>query len=236
MKVNLDEVYVVDTFTVDNTKKSLISLIIVGQGEYPLSQEIHDRIYQLSKVSDLFFIFTETPKIDPDKFCSLYSGSAWIISSGNLVKTYLKAMSYTYEILSSGNYRGTLTAYDIRELPEIDGEKLLRIVGSALVQPILKMERLGPDEMYNIYSLPDKTSLFERNSSVKGDKKYSSWKGTSKLIFFRPGVVPSGLLSFESKEGYVETFTWKDIRYFLASSIMYLGVGHTDSEVLDVEI
>lgn len=235
MKINLDEVYVVDTFAADNTKKSLMSLIIVGQGEFPLSQEIHDRIYQLSKVSDLFFIFTETPKIDPDKFCSLYSGSAWIISSGNLVKTYLKAMSYTYEILSNGNYRGTLTAYDIRELPEINEEKLLRIVGSALVQPILKMERLGPDEMYDIYSLPEKTVLFEKRG-IKGDKKYSSWKGTSKLIFFRPGVVSNGLLSFESKEGYIETFTWKDIRYFLASSIMYLGVGHTDSEVLDVEI
>ena len=229
MKKEINEVYIVN-----QPKKSILSIVFIGKNEYPLPKDIHDRLYDLSGVSDLFFIFHNGGNrgINEDKFCNLYSGCGWIIAGDVLPQTFLKVGEYSSNIFKC--HTGFLvisSIYDIPGIKEIE-ERIVSINSGGLVEPIFKERRLGSDEMYKIYNSPTDIGSF-LNKTPGNDKKYSSWTSESSIIFLRPDILEK-LKTLG--EDYNKTFTWTDIRYFIASGVKRLMIGNTSCDIGDLEI
>ena len=221
-KIKTDSVFVVE-----QPKRSGTALIFVDN-EGPLSPGEHDRLFKLSEVANLFFVFGKVVgKMNPDKFTKIYGGSAWIISGGNLPRTYLMAGEYAATIFKSVG----ILFVNLREIPEINTTKLTEIFGS-VNWPIYTARRLGPDEMYKIYAPDIKKSGF-LGTEEDQRKEYSTWTSESPIIYVRPNLITQ---LKELPEDYIDSFTWDDIRYFLASGIQYLEADHIDSEIMDLDI
>lgn len=229
MKKETNEVYIVN-----QPKKSILSIIFVGKNEYPFSESIHNRLYDLSEISDLFFIFHNGGNhgINEDKFCNLYSGCGWTISSSCLPETFLKIGKYSINIFKS--HTGFLILNSVYNVPNIKDieNNILSINSGGLVEPIFKERRLTSDEFYKIYNNPgDIGSILSRTSKL--DKKYSIWTSDSDIIFLRPDTF-NRLETLGSE--YFESFSWTDIRYFIASGIKRLMIGNTNCDIKDLEI
>lgn len=229
MKKAKNEVYIVN-----QPRKSIMSVVFIEKNEYPLPEKIHDRLYSLSELSDLFFVFhgEGNKGINEDKFCNLYSACGWIISGGNLPETFLKVGSYSNNIFKT--HTGFLVFYSVFDIPDIDGisENITSVNSGGLVQPIFKERRLGTDEIYKIYNSPaDIGSLLNKTDGL--DKKYSIWTSDSNLIFLRPDMFNK----LETLgEDYIKSFSWSDIRYFIASGTKRLLIGNTNANLGDLEI
>ena len=228
MKKERNEVYVIN-----QPQKALMSIVLIGKNEYPLTDRIHDRLYELSCISDLFFIFHGEGNrgINEDKFCNLYSGCGWMIAGDSLPGSFIRAGKYGNEIFKTP--AGYLVVSDVYALPEIETENIQKINGSGLLLPIFKERRLGTDEFYQIYNSPaDIVSKLSRPID-KLDKKYSIWTSESDIIFFRPDLFEK----FETLPAeYTRSFSWSDIRYFIASAVKKLLIGNTNSNIDDLDI
>lgn len=228
MKKERNEVYVVN-----QPQKALMSIVLIGKNEYPLPEKIHSRLYELSCISDLFFVFHGEGNrgINEDKFCNLYSGCGWMIAGDSLAETFIRAGKYGNEIFKTP--AGYLVIPDIYDLPEVATDNIQKINASGLVQPIFKERRLGTDEFYQIYNSPaDIVSKLTRPTD-KMDKKYSIWTSESSTIYLRPDTFEK----FETLPAeYVRSFSWPDIRYFVASAVKKLLIGNTNSNIEDLDI
>jgi hypothetical protein len=228
MKKERNEVYVVN-----QPQKALMSIVLIGKNEYPLSERIHNRLYELSCISDLFFIFHGEGNrgINEDKFCNLYSACGWMISRDSLPETFIRAGKYGNEIFKTP--AGYLVVPDVYDLPDIAADIIQKINASGLVQPIFKERRLGTDEFYQIYNSPaDIVSKLTRPTDGL-DKKYSIWTSESNTIFLRPDTFGK----FETLPAeYIKSFSWSDIRYFIASAVKKLLIGNTNSNVEDLDL
>ena len=221
-------------FVVNQPTHAIMSIVFIGTSEYPLTESIHDDLYELSTFSDIVFIFYKdgAKGINKDRFCNLYSGSAWVEESKSIVKSLLFVGEYDKNIFQ--NHTGYLIFNDIRSIPHISDknkEKILSIVSSGTNDPILSLTRLSAEELCAIYSEPSDISSWITRPINKSDKKYTIWKSTSDIIFLRPALVSEfNTLSPE----YKDSFSWDDIRYFIASAIKRLGKDNIDSNIFSV--
>ena len=226
MKRNTNEVFVVN-----QPSHSILSIVFVNNSKYPLSEESHNRLYELSKFSDLFFVFKSWSKeINLDKFSNLYSGCAWIVADGSLVETFLKVGLYSTSIFKC--HTGTLVFPDINDLVEITEKESGRIQAvnmSSMSDPILKLSRLTAAELFDIYKTP-KTLLGKDSNSGK----YTIWKNESKIVFFRPSLFNK--FSDTLSDEYIRSFSWSDIGYFIASGIRRLGLETTEADITNLEV
>lgn len=221
-------------FVVNQPDHAIMSIVFVGANEYPLSETIHDNLYELSKLSDIVFIFHKdgAKGINKDRFCNLYSGCAWTEASKSIVKSLLFVGEYDRNIFQ--NHVGYLIFSDIRTIPHISEEnkkKVLSIVSSSVSDPILSLDRLTAEELCAIYSEPSDISSWIARPINKNDKKYTIWKSSSDIIFLRPGTVSEfSTLSTE----YKDSFSWDDIRYFIASAVKRLGKENIGPDIFSV--
>ena len=230
MKTKENEAYVVNQPT-----HAILSIIFIGSDLYPLSKNIHDNLYNLSQISDLFFVFHKSGMsgINPDKFCNLYSACGWTYSSSSLVDTFLFVGQYDMNIFK--NHSGYLVFNTIQSIPAISEEDKTKIQGinsSGTVDPILEMTRLTSDELYRIYSTPSDISSWITRPVNRNDRKYSIWSSPSRIIFFRPSLFSK---FFTTTKEYNDSFSWDDIRYYIASAIKMLGLTNINSEILTVD-
>ncbi len=222
-----------EVFVINQPQKALMSIVLIGKNEYPLSEKIHNRLYELSCISDLFFIFHDEGNrgINEDKFCNLYSACGWMIVNDSLPDTFIRAGKYGNEIFKKA--AGYLVVSDVYSLPDIATDTIQKINSSGLLQPIFKERRLGTDEFYQIYNSPaDIVSKLTRPTDGL-DKKYSIWTSDSDIIFLRPDT----FVKFETLPAeYIRSFSWSDIRYFIASAVKKLLIGNTNSDISDLDI
>lgn len=227
-KYYTDEVYVVN-----QPKHSLISVVLVDRLNYPVRDITHNRLFKLSEISDLFIVFKDARGIDPDKFAKLYTACAWIVKDvvKTEVETFLKALEYSMVIFDS--HAGYLT-FELDCLPDMSNMKLEEIVASGINWPIFEAKRLSANEMHDIYEVEEDRSLFQKLFNTDdGRREYTTWKMTSYVAFFRPWLIPRFM---DLSEDYIRSFTWGDIKYFMASACEYLGVNRIDSDIYDLDI
>ena len=227
-----DEVYVVN-----QPKHSLISIVMVDNlKEDPLRESIHERLFKLSEVSDLFIIFKDVEGIDPDKFAKLYTACAWIVKdmARTEVQTFLKALEYSVVVFNSHAGYLAFEAEKIKDVYEVDNEQLEEINASGLNWPIFKAQRLDADEMHRIYTINEERGFFRNIFGTDEERReYTTWKMTSSIAFFRPWLVPRFM---DLNEDYINSFTWKDIKYFLASACEYLGIKRIEADIFSLDI
>ena len=221
-RIKKDEVYVVN-----QPKHSIMSFVFVdptrrGKNLNSFMSNSHDTTLELAEETDVMFIFKNIEGIDPDVFSKLYGASSWIITKGNLARTYIKALSYAIIIFKDPVGFLTWDTADF-EYRLIDMELIRAVAGSSLSWPIFKAKHLDSDEMYNIYAKDNTLRPWWTwgQKINKPDREYTTWKMTSNVAFFRPSLFSK--LSTLSEE-YIDSFTWDHIRYFLGSACEYLGV------------
>lgn len=157
MKINKGEVYVIN-----QPKHTLLSIIVVNSNIYDL---IHNNFYNLSKVSDIIFLFSDfynndQRRINKEKFTSLYQACGFIDCPGSDINSYLfKMLSYSKEIFNK-HVGYLITETSLLTGIEINDEfnnKLLEITGSSIIKPIFKIRRSTNSELKKIYYETDDT-------------------------------------------------------------------------------
>ena len=154
-----------------------------------------------------------------------------MIAGDSLAESFIRVGKYGNEIFKAA--AGYLVISDVYNLPNIPIENIQKINASGLLQPIFKERRLGTDEFYQIYNSPaDIVSKLTRPTDGL-DKKYSIWTSDSDIIFLRPDIFGK----FETLPAeYIRSFSWSDIRYFIASAVKKLLIGNTNSDISDLDI
>ena len=225
-------------YILQQPKKLVLSIVLVDS-ELPLSEEVHQRLIDLSETCDILFIFPEYTKrkISAENFGSLYSACGYLEVSGERgSEVLMRAFEYEKEIFEG---KHSLILYtQTSDFTELGREKILEITASGIVKPIFKTRRLNSAEFFDIYkNNPGKENWLDRffliplKETTGTDNIYSSCTTESKEILVRPLVVDK-FLEFWRKEGtgYVYSFSNPDLRVFLASMCSKLGI-----EVLSVD-
>lgn len=227
-----------EVFVVNQPRKSIMSIVFVGKPSYPVPEEIHDKLYTIAQETDLFFIFHNSSEsgINPDKFCNLYSGCGWMISGGTLSQTFLKSMEYSSEIFKC--HSAFLVFNDLLELPNPAQtiEKAMTMNLEGIESAVFVPRRLKSEEMFKIYSKPEPKkleSVFGATTEDGLDKKYSIWTSESKALLIKRKMLDSfkGL-----GDEYINSFSWDDIRYFIASATKRALIGIIESEIETIDI
>ena len=91
-----------EIYVLSQPQRSIISLIVVDS-KLPLEQGEHEKLDKLRNFSDIFFIFSddlfsETGKIEKNKFTSLYEACGYIDGNSELCEVCLKTILYCLEI------------------------------------------------------------------------------------------------------------------------------------------
>lgn len=166
MRINKGEVYIVN-----QPKHTLLSVIVVNSYIYDV---IHDNLYNLSKVSDIIFLFSDfynedQKRINKEKFTSLYQACGFIDCPGSDVDTYLfKIFSYSKEIFNK-HIGYLITETSLLSGMELDDEfnnKLLEINGSSIIKPIFKIRRATNSELKEIYYDTENESEKKYNNPI----------------------------------------------------------------------
>ena len=237
MKNNINEIYVVN-----QPRKPLLSVVFVSKPEYPLPQDIHDELYLLSEETDIIFVFhSDAVKgINPDKFCNLYSGCGWILAD-SIVDSFIKTIEYSENIFKS--HGGVLIYNDVYKISKTNEitRKSNELLRGGISSPVFVPRRLSSEEIYDIYKITDSGTAVSRMLGSIGkkeedvnDRKYSIWTSNSDAIYMKLDVASKILCT--AKEDYTKTFTWEDIRYFIASTVQRARVNVINSEVDDLDI
>lgn len=222
-----------EVYVLRQPEKTIMSVIVMDL-EYPLTSTAHTYIDRLREISDTCFIFPSSSGINVKKFTSLYDGNCFIKckNKDNVLSQVVKSLEYSLEIFEK-HYSfllfklSSLVALGEEEFKTL-GEHSMKINRSTLLRPILKIERLGSEDIYEYYKeenvIPEngileklmfwrkKQDLEENNNNM-----YTSWKTTSKVQFFRRNNVEMFIKFLSQHPGYLETFDGSEIDKLFAS-------------------
>lgn len=247
-----------EIFVINQPKKSIISIVIVNDLSFPLTNTLHDNIFELEELSDVLFIFPDSTKnINIEKFANLYRSIGWIESGGNLSKTIMKTLDYCINI-----FENQYVGFNIVNTKDIKDEKLTnrlkdninKVNLSSVKMPIFSISRLGPSELYDIYKDDNMTSLIPIQTKVNWkfwekseedktlEKKdsvnmFSTYKSESKVLYFKVNTIKT-LVEFYKIDGNTakfESFVWDDCRYMFASMIKYFGIDNHNCNIDDLD-
>ena len=230
-KINKDEVYVV------NQPKHITAHIIVMGDNFPLCEKVHKKLGELSRAYDLLLIFSPDyyiaqKEIDFDRFSSLYESCAWISSGGNIGATLFKLLEYSREIMHHQNYLISDIESFEEESNKIAYDKLEKIIMSPIKNPILKINRLSTDDMYDIYTKSYDTIFHKRGS----ENKYCSYESRSDIMIFRDHTINVMLEFAKDCPQYMSTFETPDIHVILGSVIKRIGLDYLDLNYDEVKV
>lgn len=229
-------------YVLEQPKFSICSVVLVDTRLLPLTEGAHSNLDLLRAFSDVFFVFSEEfgiDNIDLEKFTSLYGGIAW--TKGHLVgSTMFGALEYSVEIFKEHKI---FLITDTNRLSEavVDSEKIYNLALSDVFSPILKISRLSPDELYEIYRTEEEEKewyrcfMYSRSPKLK-TRLNSLYKSDSNIFFFKIGIIKQLVNYLKDKKfkDYVETFTEDDMSYLFASYIKYLGIENINSSLENV--
>ena len=238
-KIKTNEVYVV------NQPKHAIMTLIFIDPQKEITNDRHDLLLRYTENTDVMFIFKNIKGINPDAFTKVYSGCSWIVSDKILTRTFIKAITYSIIIFKEvvGFLTFDLSDFRVRWPNNGDGDlldipKLRQIASSTISCPIFEASHLDSSEMREIYSTEGKyvdtgKLNFPWKRPIEKRREYTTWKKTSFTAFFRPSLFEKfNTLS----DDYIDSFTWDNIKYFLASSCEYLGIKRLGYEVFNLNV
>ena len=244
----------VKELTIVNQPKHITLSVIVFNVDIvqtPLEASLHDNIFRLTDETDVIFLFYGDYRkvIDLDKFSSLYGACGWIYGE-DITYTLFQVFQYGKEILE--RYVSYLVG-NIEDLsePGLDNilEKVQKVNMADIKWPVFKVRRLDPKELYNIYNKPLDSSSDKSMDSVKewynkfwetedktkpSDNRYSTWHSSSRLMYFKSDVINKLVDLWYEDEGereWIETFTWQDPKYLLASMVKHLEMDIQDTDI-----
>ena len=259
IEISKGEVYVLN-----QPKHKLISILVVDE-DLKDSVNIHNSIDRLVKISDVFFIFSDSffpdqVNINKEKFTSLYQACGFIDCPGFDIGTYLfKLFSYSKEIFNQ-HVGYVISLFSDLLVNENFANHLLKLNSSAIMKPVFKLSRLNSNDLREIYykkrdevkkeSLIDVIkNLFKdvnpekvRDDEIKGNDdfgKYCCYGTYSNMMFFRNGTINIFLNYYEDPEikRYVETFSFKyDPKFLLASMTKRFGIDNLNYNIEDIEV
>jgi len=241
LKINKDEVYVI------NQPKHITNYVLIVNNRFPLFDDVHEKLEKLSKSYDLLLVFSpehfsEQKELDYDKFASLYEACSWIVSGGDLGVTVLKLLKYGREIF---RHRTSLIS-NINDIGVLEEDKLERLVMSPIVKPVMSINRLSANDMYDIYSR-EELPWYKKLGQKESDRvdRYCSYVVTSNVMFFRDTTIDIIIDFFENIDPeFVRTFTnidrnyieTVDIRYLFGSMMKRLCLDYLDMDYNEVQI
>ena len=242
-KIKKDEMYVVN-----QPKHLLLSVVLMDYEKYPLPDDIHNGLCELSEISDMIFIFSDNhfdnSGIHKSKITSLYQGCAFIDSSGKLPRTFFKALLYDKEIFSKHLGTSIIRCQDLSNCLDIKNklfENLIKVNQSKVNKPIFNIYRLSSNDIYNFYKDENDTkethtyhstlNMFENSllyllslkdyDKFEVDCRYCTWGSKSRVIYFRNTTINLFLEQMIKSE---EDF-YKFIDTFTDKDIRFLFAG-----------
>ena len=249
--MNKDAVYVLE-----QPKHSIVTVVLVNSAKLPLSNTAHLNIDSLREISDLFFVFSdkfETRDVDIPKFANLYGACSYICGSGEILgNPIFTALAYCdsvfqkhYAYLITDSDKLTKCGFLQSKIPSFQGLALMGIQ-----KPVFKIERLGPEELGEIYTIPlgakEKSPWWKFwETNEKGteyydpqDRIWSTHKSPSKILFFKAPVIKAMIGTYGKKEfnDYVKTFSEEDLTYLFASYIKKMGIENIDNDIQNLEV
>ena len=226
-----DEIYVVN-----QPKHSILSVILFDEEKtkFPLSDNLHENIFKLAEISDLFFVFKGKyyeNTADLDKFTSLYGATAWINTISLVTPALMKVLQYARDIFNQHTAYTICNSFNLDEIKDINQykDKIMKVTMSDTTWPILKITRLNSFEMYDIYMrenvnknwLENWYNEFWNNIKNPRNNKYTTFKSESNIIYLKNITINKIVELWENEGGYwhewINTFTWNDPRYLIAS-------------------
>ena len=203
--INNNEVYVLR-----QPKKSILTIIYIDNifPKNQIQQDFFDNIYE---VSDIFFIFNSSSKkkINIRKFTHLNKGSEFYVEDVGKPVALYNVLDYSKHIFD--HYISYLVLDD-EDIENIDNKYIKDVqvwTSSTLSQPYIKIKRLDPTSLYNIYKLEDNGNFFNfsRPKIIDDKNTYSTYTSVSAFVFFKRNIL-NAFLDYEEKYDfkYLETF------------------------------
>lgn len=256
--IEKDKVYVI------NQPKRIINAIIVVTGDFPLPDSIHEGLDRLQEKADISFIFcnkhyTESSRVNKRKFSQLYRAMSFIDSSGNIGESIFKLLDYNSSLYP--NFISYVISDTKKEITSDFCNKLLEVSGSSIIKPILRIKRLGSEELSNLYK-NDYPMVEVKESGVQkflnllfpGEQiinrycckeedddlgSYCTHSSDSIGIYFRASTIKILLMEYSSEKmkEIIRTFiNIPDPRYIIPSIIKYLDINNLDIDLEKLEI
>jgi hypothetical protein len=234
--------------------------ILYMDNEFPLKEEQQRGLDKLAHVSDLFLIFNDklnlnSNRVDKMKFACLHDCMGWIDTKNTVSETLMKLFEYTFLIKEASSFY-YYTLVNCSGLDKLDEKVLINLrnyhTSNMINQPIVNIRRLSPKELLDIYKTepidqPRKLTfkdIFKRiNIKPLSDKfdytnSFSTHTTDSWIIPMKVSTVNS-FLDYYKKEGttpYVDSFKWNDLRYFISSLMIKLGLSYKDLDFCSIKI
>lgn len=257
---NYNEIYVTNQPT-----HSVFSIIIMDTG-YPISEKSHKYIEHLQKFSDTCFLFSDklykSSNISKRKFTSLYEGNCWIdINNANILPGIIKVLDYSVEIFEKHGSFIITHLSDLEKYSDEDWKRFCensnKVNMSNILYPILKIERLGNEKMYEFYKenevkteensfikfiekklfLNYFTDFFNKSGEVDDDSwMYASWKTESIALFFRLPTIKLFIEFLENNPNFINTFRGDRTDLFFSSLIRRLGIKNHNCNIEELDL
>lgn len=246
--MNKDAIYVIK-----QPVHSIVSIIVVNSDRLPIKPIAHRNIDALGEFSDLVFVFSDhfsMRGLNVQKFSNLYQASSYIYGSGDILgKPIFTALAYCTEIFRK-HVAFIITDTEKLEKAKLPGkEKILTITGAPLEKPIFQITRLGPEELFEIYTRPDdykpkrispwwrfwKREFWDRSDT---DRINSTFTSPSALLYIKASTIRVLLKTYESKEfkEYIDSFSEDDLSYLFASFLKALGIDNMDKSIEEIKL
>ena len=107
---------------------------------------------------------------------------------------------------------------------------------STLSQPYIKIKRLDPTSLYNIYKLEDNGNFFNfsRPKIIDDKNTYSTYTSVSAFVFFKRNIL-NAFLDYEEKYDfkYLETFDKDSYKEAIASFIKDNNINYLENIILN---
>lgn len=243
-------------YVLEQPKHSIVSVILVDSSNLPLSRTAHDNIDALREVSDLVFVFSDrfgTKDVDIPKFSNLYGACSYVCGdSDNIGTPIFMSLAYCNSVFQKHHAYLITDTNKLTKVGYIKGKlgKMVETVLSGIQRPVLRIERLGPEELGSIYTIPlglkPKKPWWNFWESPSPDGKYydpqerlwSTHKSSSPILFFKAGIMKIMLGTYGEKEfgNYLATFSEDDLTYLFASCVKRLGLENINQDIHELEI
>jgi hypothetical protein len=221
--------------------------------EFPLTSEQQEGLDKLSNNVDVFLLFNDnwvsegksSSKIDKMKFTCLYDCLGYIDVKNESSTTLMKVFDYVNTIKESSGFLN-YSLVKCSKLGEFSNEllhKWLEYCGNVVFKtPVFSIERLNPEDLFNIYKLdeqPKNPSRFGKFVNIvlgiekavkKKDFDYSNaycrYKTSSWFIPYKRDLIIQFINFFNEESGkeYIGTFKSLDPTIAFSSLCAKLGL------------
>lgn len=226
-----------EVYVLRQPKKSILTIVYIDN-IFPKNQIQQDFFDEINSVSDILFIFNSLAKkkINVRKFTYLNKGSAFYVEDVGKPVALYNVLDYSKHIF---DHYVSYVVLDDKDIENITDDKYAKNIqtwtSSTLSQPYIKIKRLDPISLYDIYKLEDNGKFFNFSRPVFDDKNtYSTYTSVSAFVFFKRNIL-NAFLDYEEKYDfkYLETFDKDSYKEAIASFIKDNNINYLENIILN---